>query len=283
MRKGEEPFDFRMGIEYVVMPPPNTSGTPTGLDAWIAKFPNKAETKMVFSTGSMSWIDPRIPLPEADFGGNPGPLMTNRSTLTGKTKYRFANFLEAFINVNQSGIFVGHGFTDESDLYWNRSSFLGTSPQPFDVIRSVEIGRDPVRFVQVVGARTNSAEVIGEAIARAIGRTFAAINVGLPPIWTELELKVFKEGKAVASILRHSLFPSLEWYTQDTYGHLGYVPDPDRYFNHYNYDARANLARWIDEGWGPLVASQNPRTPCSGNPWNMPKPSRPPGSHILIP
>jgi hypothetical protein len=247
------------------------------------RLPANIEATMVFSTGSMSWIDPRIPLPEADFGGNPGPLITNRATIIGKTKYRFANFLEAFINVNGSGTFVGHGFTSESDGYGNPSSFLGTQPQSFNTIRSVEIGHEPVRFVQIVGFRTNAAEVIGEAIAREVGRSFAAINFGLPPIWSEIELNVFKTGQTTARILRHSLFPSLEWYTQDTFDHIGRVPNPSVYFNRYDYDARPNLARWIDEGWGALTASQVARNPSPGNPWNVPKPSRPPGGHVLVP
>jgi hypothetical protein len=270
-----------------VMIPTKSPAKPSGGQFWPGYLPGGntevKEVKMVFSTGSMSWIDPRIPLPEADFGGNPGLLATNRATLTGKTKYRFANFLEAFINVNSSGTIVGHGFTNESGLYGNPSSFLGTSPQSFNVIRSAQIGQEPIRFVQIVGARTNASEVIMEALARQVGRSFAAINFGLPPIWSEIELSVFSTGATSARILRHSLFPSLEWYTQDTFGHLGHVPNLDAYFNRYNFDARPNLARWIDDGWGNLTTAQAARTPSPGNPWNIPKPSRRPGSNILFP
>jgi len=191
----------------------------------------------------------------------------------GQQRYRFANFLEAFIVVDSTNTVVGHGFTPESGLKMNPSSFLGTQPQPFNAIQSVQIGKEPIRFVQIVGSRTNAAENIGEAIARGIGRQVAAVVAGLPPIWTELELSVFKTGQTTARILRHSLFPSVEWYVQDSlFGHLGHVQDPNLYFNRYDFDARNNLARWFDEGWGPVTAAQTARTPCSGNPFNIPKP-----------
>jgi hypothetical protein len=234
------------------------------------------EVTVTAATGSMSWIDPRGPLPEADFGGNPGLLATNRATLLGKRRYRFANFLEAFINVNLSGVAVGHGFTNDSGLQMNPSSFLGTMPIPLGTIQSVKLGKDPIRFVQIVGARTNAAEII----IRNLRGSQVDIQVvhsvfGLPPIWSELELTLSSHDLPRSQILRHSLFPSLEWFVQDTFGgHLGDIPNPNAFFNRYHYDgfADAGLRRWMEEGWGPMTAAQAPRTPSAGNPFNIPKP-----------
>ncbi|MEO7142464.1 MAG: hypothetical protein ABI165_03075 [Bryobacteraceae bacterium] len=239
----------------------------------VVPLPEATETA---ATGSMSWIDPRGPLPESDIGGNPGLLATNRATILGKRRYRFANFLEAFINVDFAGVVVGHGFTNDSGLKMNPSSFLGTMPTALRTIQSVELGKDPVRFVQIVGARTSAAEII----IKGLGGSSLDIQVvhsafGLPPIWTELELTLSSQGLPISRVLRHSLFPSLEWYAQDTFGgHLGHIPNPNTFFNRYHYDgfANAGLRRWMEEGWGPMTAAQGPKTPCPGNPFNMPKP-----------
>jgi len=250
--------------------------TVVALDKELPKQVLPGEQTITAATGSMSWIDPRGPLPEFDAGGNPGPLATNRATLLGKRRYRFANFLEAFISVNSAGVTVGHGFTSASGLQMNPSSFLGTSPIPMRTIQSVEIGKDPIRFVQIVGARTNAAESILKFLgASAVDIQIVHGLVGLPPIWSELELTLSSHDLPRSRILRHSLFPSLEWYVQDTFGgQLGHVPDPNAFFNRYHHDgfARAGLRRWIEEGWGPMTAAQTPRTPCGGNPFNVPKP-----------
>jgi len=84
---------------------------------------------------------------------------------------------------------VGHGFTNDSGLQMNLSSFLGTMPIPLRTIQSVELGKDPIRFVQIVGARTNAAEII----IKNLGGSRIEIQIvhstfGLPPIWSELEL-----------------------------------------------------------------------------------------------
>lgn len=258
------------------------------LPDWV--IPTLTERRFTFSTGSMSWIDPRLPLPEADFGGNPGPRTTDRATLLGKEKYRFANFVEAFISVNSAGTVVGHGFTADSGLQMNPSSFLGTSPIPLPTRQSAQVGQEPVRFVQIVGARTNASEIIMQALFREIGRSFAHVNFGLPPIWTELELSIYSDGHVVDGIRRHSLFPSVEWYAQ--MAGTEFFPWLSIYDNLYDFDARKNLARWIDDGWGMLgTSSALPLSrndpiaqgiPCSGNPWGITA-VRPPDGNILVP
>jgi hypothetical protein len=153
---------------------------------------------------------------------------------------------------------------------------LGTTPISLRTIQSVELGKDPIRFVQIVGARTNAAE----SIIRNLGGSPLDIQLvhsgfGLPPIWSELELTLSSHDLPRSRILRHSLFPSLEWFVQDSFGgHLGHIPNPDAFFNRYHYDgfARAGLARWIEEGWGPMTAAQSQMTPSAGNPFNIPKP-----------
>lgn len=79
-----------------------------------------------YSVAALSWIDPRAGLPKSDDKGNPGPVI-QRQLIVGRDRYRFANFLEAFVEVNAAGKITMYGFTKDSGIYFS-PSFAETKP-----------------------------------------------------------------------------------------------------------------------------------------------------------
>jgi len=87
--------------------------------------------EIVRSVASMSFIKPELysfSVPEVDHAGDPGPT-TLRQLILGQDIYRFANFLEAGIVVD-NGRIIKSGTKSASGMYINRrGSFLGLSIQ----------------------------------------------------------------------------------------------------------------------------------------------------------
>jgi hypothetical protein len=247
------------------------------------------------SIASLSWIDPQTGLPAVDMRGNPGERI-QRSAILAKQGYRFANFLEASISVIGPMLSVvgDFGFTKESGMY--RSLSYGNIPsEPFSIKRTTTYIDDGVRFKQTVGARTQSPEILAERMGGPFGsvisRGIAEEAFALPPIWTELELTIYYDGRYAGKLLRHSLFPSISFY----YGSkimkllgaevvsspgpgglpLGVIVDLEDtgkfYYKMSDYDAVLKLKNWKDRGWGPLRDAY-PSGPVGGNPWDIPSP-----------
>ena len=209
-----------------------------------------------------------------------------RQKLLSRQGYRFANFLEGYIAVNHQGEITDSGFTADSGLNFG-PSFRGILPQTFPTRRNATAtsSRKSVRFVQLVGCRTQSPEVIGSREAvRVVDGVFGitrnwggpmgvqlqqlASNAGVrtaelirpfPPIWTELELVIHSDGSFEGSLLRHSLFPSLTYYTQ-IYAVELLTTNTTNYRQLRTYDARHLIDRWRADGWR------------AGNPWHVPDP-----------
>ena len=260
-------------------------------------------TTYIRSIASMSWISPSTGLREVDDAGDPGDHPWRR-TIVGEKVYRFANFLEAFITVSESGEVVGHGFTQASGMYRNLS-YLKMPSYPFDVNRDPKIGTEPVRFRQLVGCKTRTPETIGIIAGAAVGgrigvgvgavagAPFAGVGSGpgaviggvggaaiggyagykaaraiqsFPPIWTELELCIYRDGRFSGRVLKHSLFPSHNFYIQDFDFNKPMNPDVHSVFS--RFDGVPNYKEWYDNGWGPL---QEGVGPCRGNPFNETK------------
>jgi hypothetical protein len=174
------------------------------------------------SIATLSWIDPITKLPEVDKLGDPGDSVS-RYDIIGRDGYRFANFLEVWIKV-WNGVILDHGVTDASGIY-RTPSYLKIPSEEFPTHRRVDADSWRVKYAQLVGARTQSPEVIAEQIgfALSLGTIGAPIarevieqtSVCFPPIWTELELTVYGDGWFEGKLLRHSLFPSLCFYRQE--------------------------------------------------------------------
>jgi hypothetical protein len=135
-------------------------------------------------------------------------------------------------------------------------------------------------FQQTAGARTVSPEVIGELAGvggRLLGipippeasRYVAHQLSGFPPIWTTLQLTLFTDGRFSASVVSHSLFPSMSFYMpaidRDTVSRVTTMYS----LQGKAFDAVPNLERWKADGWGSL--SPGASGPSSGNPWGFNK------------
>lgn len=242
-------------------------------------------TKIVRSVASLSWIDPQTGLPKVDEGGHPGNI-TTRSIILGEVAYRFSNFLEAEIEVNDEGTRITRaGFTPASCMCRSPSLFGHQSAPVGQIGRSSNIQGNTAVFRQVVGCRTESPETIGSGVGTVVGagvglyffgilglvagaiggheagREAAEAATGFPPIWTELELTINLDGSTIPRLISHSLFPSATFYRLDLSGRAG------SYREVSNYNAVPALDRWQEHGWGGAVIPRSGAT--GGNPWNM--------------
>ncbi|HEY6528215.1 MAG TPA: hypothetical protein VIZ65_05935 [Cellvibrionaceae bacterium] len=222
------------------------------------------------SAATVSWIDAATGLPEVDKVA-PGQTV-ERSFLTGNTGFRFVNFMEVWASYDtKKNTIVSHGFTPASKTYTS-PSFADIPSFIFEPIRNVKVGREPITFTQIIGARTESPEKIG-GIFGPLGNIAASAITAFPPIWSELEIKIYNDGRTEASVLRHSIFPSLTFYKRSlnasgAANEIGpYVKTSFSGAAYYN--AVPNLARWKEQGWGSIKGGLS--GPIGGNPWNMEK------------
>jgi len=179
-----------------------------------------------------------------------------REFTVGNRGYRFAHLLEVFVNIDdKTKLVTGHGFTPASGIYRGKS--YGNIPSEYYApIRTVKVGQDPIVFTQILGARTQSGEQIG-ALGGPVGRMVGHTLKSFPPIWTELELKVYANGRTDGKLRHHSLFPSVTFYRPMAQG--------TDYVTSSTYDARPQLTRWQTAGWGPVVLGS--AVALAGNPY----------------
>ncbi|MEP7049165.1 MAG: hypothetical protein ABJB12_02380 [Pseudomonadota bacterium] len=209
-----------------------------------------------YSVATASWIDKRTKLPEVD--EHPPPFRADRTFITGRRGFRFSHLLEVFVNIDdKSRLITGHGFTPASGIY-RGPSYGGLPSEYYEPIRSVRIGQEPIVFNQIIGARTQSPEQIGGMFG-PVGRAVAHAVKSFPPIWTELELRVYANGRVESSLRHHSLFPSVTFYKQQGEG--------GSYTTYSTYDARSQLTRWQTAGWGKVVPASG--VALAGNPYNL--------------
>jgi hypothetical protein len=236
---------------------------------------------------TLSWIDGATGLPENDEGGPPDSVLgSDLRHSDDRLPFRILNLLEARITVTESGQIASYDFTEVSSLYCN-PSFLKTDSFVFPAKQSAATtpGGDYVVFEQTAGARTEAPEKIGGAvgglaggvggpiggfIGRGAGNLIAHAVSGFPPIWTTLRLTMYADGRVKPQLICHSLFPSLSYYTPP--GEKACGPYPDVTYRRVSipYDAKPNLERWKERGWGP-IPSPDPAGPTEGNPWGYTK------------
>ncbi len=243
---------------------------------------------------ALSWIDPATGLPETDDGGHPGATIT-RSTILGERVYRFANFLEAWIETDpDTNAIVDSGITTASGMY-RSPSFLRIPSAQVGKIGRINAGSSNVAtFRQIVGCRTVSPEtagtgggvviggggavllgiyvigtggwgllalgVVGGVAGGLGGREVAEAVTAFPPIWSEIELTIAADGSTTQTLVSQSLFPSCTFYRQTTGSTTGFDVVG-------SYNAVPALARWERSGWGNAPSPRANAT--SGNPWSM--------------
>ena len=113
-----------------------------------------------YAAATCSWIDPATGLPEVDNSPFKGPAVA-RAALTGNQGFRFCNFVEATMTMDdKTGVVVSQSFGGQSGIY-RGPSFAHLPSHAFPVLRDIGARADAVVFTQIVGARTVSPEVIG--------------------------------------------------------------------------------------------------------------------------
>jgi len=257
------------------------------------------KTRILHSIATMSWIDQRLydpeDLPEVD-KYNKTPDYVVRQTLLANTGYRFVNFLEAYIEVDDQQKIVDHDFTPDSKMYYG-PSFRGFMPTAFPVKTDSTVSDDgnSVTFSQTVGCKTHSPETIGqkqavktvdgilgitpgwggpiggqiEQQAAELGEKVAQNFRVFPPIWTTLELTISSDGGFTGELVAHSLFPSNSFY-QQKYSVELLTYNTTNYELMQSFDGRPNIDEWRKKGWGAMHVY--PSGPSGGNPWGVPDP-----------
>jgi len=247
------------------------------------------------SLASLSWIDQRTGLPEVD---KVAPRETiTRAEITGNSGYRFSSFLDVSVEFDENSEWKNAAIKilPQTGIY-RAPSFLHIPSSAFPV-NVYETKQDPIVIRQVTGARTISPEVIGTgagvaggaALGAAAGVWFFGIGAlpgagigaligglggevaahqitGFPPIWSEIQISIYQDGRITYELLRHSLFPSLTFYTPDSNQADLYKRTPVNAAGSTYYDGMPNLERWQAEGWGTLP-EDSVSGPTRGNPW----------------
>ena len=263
-----------------------------------------ASSTKTFAAATCSWIDQATGLPEVDTVPITAESVS-RQFLVGNSGYRFCNFMEVWFQADPGRAGVdGRGFSPTSGMH-RGPSYAKIPSHAF--LRQTAVFDEPnaVRFTQVVGARTVSPEVlgtgggmaagavalgligsvvpvIGTALGVIAGAAVGAIAgevalhqaLGFPPIWSKIQMRIYRDGRMEAQLLQHSVFPSLTFYKQ--------AVDPHRDINSFEMVSQANgqryynalkdiqLPDWKERGWGPLQNMSIPG-PSGGNPWGIAK------------
>jgi hypothetical protein len=120
-------------------------------------------------------------------------------------RFRFANVLDAWVDVDDSGRIVDCGYSG-GGLMGSTTVKVGPVARTFEAIALPDLRKSPargdgwVRFVQTSGGRTGL-----PAPRRVRRRPF--IQWQAPLVWTTLSLTIHADGSADASVAGHSRFP----------------------------------------------------------------------------
>jgi hypothetical protein len=263
--------------------------------------------KFTAGIATVSWIDSKVRLPVKD--SNPA-TSTERAAFITDVKFRFSNFLEAFVIVDDRLGIQQYGFSHASGMYRGSSEFGLESAVVGKIGRSAVWTNQAVTFRQLVGARTRSHEVAGEVggggggaiaggiggfmIGGPVGAFVGAVGVGVigyytgrevaeliksfPPIWTELELTINADGSIRPSLLSHSVFPSNTMFSPGKAAPSEFIASGYRVCACYDGDL-GQLGRWQNSGWD--LAARNRTGPTDGNPWGMKDPAKTLGETLV--
>jgi hypothetical protein len=241
---------------------------------WPERQPTTWIKHVRIGVATLSWIDLRSGLPEFDW--RPPPDQTNADQIRHAKICRFSNLLEVKAIVDTKDRAILSVTTNNSAMFM-RPSFLGTRPAVVGSNRRFhreETGgrMTTVRISQVVGCRTRAPEKIANTLEKLVSppplpnsgeEIVEALGLVYPPIWTELAITITADARTGASLIGHSLFPSMSYYVD--------ADGSDRYLKRSpDFHAVPLLPAWKKYGWGPRLS---PTGPSAGNPWKMPNPA----------
>jgi Cyclic nucleotide-binding domain len=172
--------------------------------SWI---PSEAVTSTVpraaFDAGVAHYDDP----PPAELG--------DIEQLRAADRFRFANVLRAWIDVDDSGRITGSGYSKDSrGLIGSSTIRLGGLHYTFQAVQFPDLRRDPergegwVRFAQTAGGRTGM-----PAPRRVRRRPF--VQWQAPTAWTTLSLTLHADGRVDSEMAGASRFPRHWLYDPD--------------------------------------------------------------------
>ncbi len=173
------------------------------------------------SVTSISWIPSeaipgpmKIPfsLGVSHYDAPPEPELGDLDAWCEADRFRFANRLSAWIDVDDRGAITGHGYSG-GGLIGSTTLRLGRSSATFaavsypDIQHAPEVGDGWVRFRQTTGGRT------GAPMPRTVSRP-PFVQISAPTAWTTLELTVYADGRSEGRMTGASPFPR-HWVYDD--------------------------------------------------------------------
>ncbi|HTB49879.1 MAG TPA: cyclic nucleotide-binding domain-containing protein, partial [Solirubrobacteraceae bacterium] len=174
------------------------------------------------SITSLSWIPSeavegsmRIPFDAGMAHYDPPPPETigDLEALRDEDRFRFANILDAWIDVDEKGKIKDFGYSG-GGMMGSTTVKMGPVARTFEAIglptiqKKPEKGRDFVRFVQTTGGRT------GVPAPRRVRRK-PFIQWQAPLVWTTLTLTIYADGRAEGAMDGASRFPRHWVYDKD--------------------------------------------------------------------
>ena len=206
--------------------------------SWIPSEAVTGGARVAFDTGVTHYDDP----PPGELG--------DIEELRVADRFRFANVLRAWIDVDGSGRITGSGY-DGGGLIGSTTVRLGGLQHRFQAVQLTDLQRDPeqgdgwVRFAQTVGGRTGL-----PAPRRVRRRPF--VQWQAPLVWTTLSLTLHADGRAEFAMTGASPFPRHWVYDGD--GQLSHKSGLTDYRDWY----RKSFGRhspWGDEDSAALVTA----------------------------
>jgi len=173
------------------------------------------------SVTSVSWI-PSEAIPGAmkipfslgvgHYDAPPADQLGDLAAWRDADRFRFANRLAAWIEVDDDGKITAHGHAGggligSTTLRLGRSVTFTAISYP-DLQNDPEVGDGWVRFRQTVGGRT------GAPMPRTVSRP-PFVQLSAPTVWTTLELTLHADGRANGQMTGASPFPR-HWVYDDT-------------------------------------------------------------------
>jgi hypothetical protein len=161
--------------------------------SWIPSEAVTGGTRMAFDAGFTHYDDP----PPGELG--------DIEELRVADRFRFANVLRAWIDVDDSGRITGSGY-DGGGLMGSTTISLGGLHYRFQAVQLPDLQRDQesgdgsVRFVQTTGGRTGL-----PAPRRVRRRPF--VQWQAPLVWTTLSLTLHADGRSEFAMTGASPFP----------------------------------------------------------------------------
>jgi len=135
----------------------------------------------------------------------PEPELGDLRALRDADRFRFANRLSAWIDVDDGGQITGQGYTG-GGLIGSTTLRLGRSTATFaavsfpDIQHEPEVGDGWVRFRQTTGGRT------GAPMPRTVSRP-PFVQISAPTAWTTLELTLYADDRSEGRMTGASPFP----------------------------------------------------------------------------